>query len=110
NPAIGIYTNQLNDPTFAHSMEWNVHVSPTVAPLYPNGGGQSHYYAARNTDATPLKAGVETEKFIFYRGVASFDVPIQTKVLPNGDVEIWNLLPEGAMPTVILFESRGGRI
>jgi hypothetical protein len=109
-PTLAMYTNMLGDPTFSHSLEWNVHVSPNIAPLYPNGGGESHYYAARNTDATPLKAGVETEKFIFYRGVASFDVPIRTKVLANGDVEISNLLPEDRMPAAILFESRGGRM
>jgi hypothetical protein len=109
-PTLALFANMLNDPTFSHSLEWNVHVSPGPEPLYPNGGGQSHYYAARNTDATPLKAGVEAEKFIFYRGVASFDVPIRTRVLPNGDVEIWNLLPENRMPAAILFESRGGRM
>ena len=109
-PALALYTNVLADPNFAHSLEWNVHVAPGTNPIYPNGGTASHYYAARNTDATPLKAGVESEKFIFYRGVASFDVPIQTKVMPNGDVEIWNMLPEGDMPTAILFESRNGKM
>jgi hypothetical protein len=110
NPALSMYTNMLSDPGFSHTVEWNVHVSPGVAPLYPNGGGESHYYAARNTDATPLKAGPETEKFIFYRGVASFDVPIRTNVLATGDVEISNLLPENSMPAAILFESRGGKM
>jgi hypothetical protein len=78
--------------------------------LFPNGGTASHYYAARETDATPLKSGVESEKFIFYRGIANFDVPIQTKLLANGDVELWNLAVEGALPSVILFESRGGKM
>lgn len=109
-PALPIYANTLNDPNFSHTLEWKVRVSPDIAPLYPNGGGQSHYYAARETDATPLKVGVETEKFIFYRGIANFDVPIQTKLLPNGDVEVWNLAIEGALPAVILFESRNGRM
>jgi hypothetical protein len=109
-PALAIYANVLNDPNFAHSLEWKVRVSPETSPLYPNGGTNSHYYAARETDATPLRAGPETEKFIFYRGIASFDVPIQTKLLANGDVEVWNLAVEGALPTVILFESRNGKI
>ena len=109
-PSLAIYTNTLADPNFSHTLEWNVRVSPHEKPLFPNGGTASHYYAARETDATPLKVGVETEKFIFYRGIANFDVPIQTKLLANGDVEVWNLAVEGALPSVILFESRGGKM
>jgi hypothetical protein len=109
-PTLALYAATLSDPSWSHSMDWNVKVLPGTSPIYPNGGGESHYYAARNTDASPIKSGVESEKFIFYRGVASFDVPIQTKVLAGGDVEIWNILPEGSMPTVILFESRAGRV
>jgi hypothetical protein len=109
-PVLAIYTNTLNDPNFSHTLEWRVRVSPDEKPLFPNGGTASHYYAARETDATPLKSGVESEKFIFYRGIANFDVPIQTKLLANGDVELWNLAVEGALPSVILFESRGGKM
>src|SRR5207253_2438154 len=40
----------------------------------------SHYYAARATDANPIrinsKDSSETEKFLFYRGVASFKAPL----------------------------------
>jgi hypothetical protein len=109
-PALAIYTNTLNDPNFSHTLEWRVRVSPHEKSLFPNGGTSSHYYAARETDATPLKVGVESEKFIFYRGIANFDVPIQTKLLANGDVEVWNLAVEGALPSVILFESRNGKV
>lgn len=109
-PALALYTNILGDPTFSHTLEWKVRVSPDETPLYPNGGTASHYYAARETDATPLKVGVESEKFIFYRGIANFDVPIQTKLLANGDVEVWNLAIEGPLPSVILFESRNGKV
>jgi hypothetical protein len=103
-------TTTLNDERLIHSVRWNVSVSPSNPTLYPNGGGESHYYAARETDATPIRVGVESEKFIFYRGVANFRVPIQTKVLANGDIEVWNLLDEGPMPAVILFENRGGKV
>jgi hypothetical protein len=47
----------------------------------------SHYYAARETDANLLrldtKRGSETERFLFYRGVASFQAPL--KVTQQGD-------------------------
>ena len=110
NSAASFSTITLTDPNHVHSMQWYVKVSPGIPELYPNGGGESHYYAARATDATPLKVGVETEKFIFYRGVASFDVPIQTRVLANGDVELWNLGELGPLPAAILFESRNGKV
>jgi hypothetical protein len=110
DPVLPITAQTLIDPSFSHSLEWNVSVTPGVAPIFPNGGGKSHYYAARNTDATPITSGVQSEKFIFYRGVANFNVPIQAKVLGNGDVEVTDHIGEANIPAAILFESRGGRM
>jgi hypothetical protein len=109
-PALPITAQTLADPSFSHSVDWNVSVTPGAAPIYPNGGGTSHYYAARNTDATPIRSGVQSEKFIFYRGVANFNVPIQAKVLANGDVQVTDHIGEANIPAAILFESRGGRM
>lgn len=59
------------------------------------GNRDNHYYAARETDATPLEVALdpaeaevtrldgtfstdkEYEKFLFYRGLGNFDVPLQ---------------------------------
>lgn len=50
------------------------------ATLIPADGSQSHYYAARDTDASIVRfnnAGkAEHEKFLFYRGVGSFGTPL----------------------------------
>jgi hypothetical protein len=101
----------LRDPSLTGYVEWrNVRIGPSVPALFPNGGGQSHYYAARATDASPLKVGNQHEKFLFYRGVASFDVPIQTIALEDGAVEVSNLSADGPLPNVVLFENRGGKI
>lgn len=59
-----------------------VSAAPGVAP-FPVEPGASHYYAARETDADPIRVGTETEKFLFYRGVGSFRAPLT--VTQSGD-------------------------
>lgn len=54
----------------------------TALPVDPSG---SHYYAARETDAAVLRVAcgakkAEVEKFLFYRGVASFQAPLTVKL------------------------------
>jgi len=98
------------------SMRWaswiawpNVQVSPGAAPHFPVGTGESHYYAARNTDATPLTVDNQSERFLFYRGVGSFDVPISAKALGDTGVRIRNL-GRDALQGAVLFRNRGGVI
>jgi hypothetical protein len=99
----------LRTPGWVHTMNWDVQVAPTTTEVFPNGGEASHYYAARATDATPIRVGAESEKFIFYRGVANFEAPI--RVLTTGDsVLIVNAQGTTPLPAVILFESRNGRM
>src|SRR5262249_33124344 len=51
----------------------------------------SRYYAARETDAAPVRAtakhdGItktEQEKFLFYRGVGTFDMPLSVRALDD---------------------------
>ena len=103
--------NSLRDPDASGYIEWkSVEVSPTFGTPFPMTTGPSHYYAARNTDATPLRTGSQYEKFLFYRGVAGFDVPISTIALDDGSVAIRNFGNHGSLPNVVLFENRGGRI
>jgi hypothetical protein len=53
---------------------------------------ESRYYAARETDATPLRVAfkeegsqtTEQEKFLFYRGVGSFDMPLSVAAQGGG--------------------------
>jgi hypothetical protein len=73
-------------------LEWNkVTIEPTASSeKLIVDGGKSHYYAARETDASILKipasekSGAETEKFLFYRGVGHFDAPLNVKLDDNG--------------------------
>jgi hypothetical protein len=87
----------------------NVTVSPGGSTDFSSGEGESHYYAARNTDAAPLTVGAQRERFLFYRGVASFDVPLSASALGDGRVRIRNTAGS-PMRGVILFENQGGAV
>jgi hypothetical protein len=92
----------------ASTIAWRgVQVEPAGPALFPHDETGSHYYTARETDAAPLRAGRESEKFLFYRGVGSFDLPLAATVSSEGEVTIWNTGPD-AIPIVVLFSNRGG--
>lgn len=82
-------------------------VMPGADVKLPVEEKKSHYYPARNTDASLIRVcgvnGEQVEKFLFYRGVGTFELPL--KVALDGN----RVRAEGAGP-IILFENRGGRI
>lgn len=99
-----------------HGIRWaGVRVVPkaveqTAAGLLPADRSGSHYYAARQTEADLLHvktaqgssgSGVETEKFLFYRGVGSFRAPLQAGM--GGDEDYVTLNNTGAQPLTDLF-------
>jgi hypothetical protein len=87
----------------------NVRVTPAPADAFPVDTTGSHYYAARDTRATPIAVGTQTEKFLFYRGVARFELPIAATVDVAGDVELRNSTRE-PIDDVILFTNDHGRL
>jgi hypothetical protein len=89
------------------AIEWrDIQISPDTAGEFPVERGLSHYYAARETDAAPVRVASQNEKFLFYRGVGTLSLPISARAI-DGKVSIKNL---GSDPieSVILFENRGG--
>jgi hypothetical protein len=91
------------------SIEWrNVRISPKSTPEFPEGTGPSHYYTARQTDASPLQTGGGNEKFLFYRGVGNFPLPISAKVTTDGQVLAGSVNGK-PIDGVILFENRAGQ-
>jgi hypothetical protein len=74
----------------------------------------SHYYPARETDAAPVELvdpatkAVQHEKFLFYRGVGSFVLPVKAG-LEGRRVVLKNQGKEPVAP-VIVFENRGGKV
>jgi hypothetical protein len=91
-------------------LRWdNVAIAPNTTPHFPKGAEPSHYYPARETDAAPLTVGTQAEKFLFYRGVANFDVPISTVGLGDTSVRVTNL-GKSPLPVVMVFTNRGGKV
>ena len=100
----------LQDEKVTSSIEWrNVRIQPSAQPAFPREPGDSHYYPARETDAAPLQVGSQFEKFLFYRGVGNFEVPLSVVARNDGTIHLRN---RGVEPLdgVILFENRAGRI
>ena len=92
------------------AIEWSqVEVRPNTAPALQTESGPSHYYAARQTDSAPITVGGQHEKFLFYRGVGRFPVPLAARLTEGGTVLVENR-GHDAVPSVILFENREGRL
>ena len=92
------------------TLEWrDATVLPNAALSFPVKSSPSHYYAARQTDAAPLRVKDQSEKFVFYRGVGNFPVPFSARVRGDGKIRLWSM-GEVPIPGVILFERRGGTL
>ena len=113
-PVANLFDGSLYQAHADGSIAWDaVTISPTLRSEFPRQPQDSRYYAARMTSATPLRVktseGEQHEKFLFYRGVSTFRVPVSAKVTGDGKVQIENAAEE-EIPNTILFERRGDRV
>jgi len=81
-----------------------------LAALLPRESRGSHYYAAREADADFLQVAdangkLETEKFLFYRGIGNFEAPLKV-TLPGKDAGVVGLRNTGAHELRHLFLTR----
>lgn len=91
-----------------------IRLLPNEAPDFLREVADSHYYPARETDAVPIqvcnadKTRIEKEKFLFYRGVGDFSLPLSVKL----DGRNLSLRDTGTdeVKNLIVFENRGGRV
>ena len=75
------YPQVANPKNGGKAMQWkDVQVLAHPEITLPRETSGSHYYAARDTTANLVQTKGETEKFIFYRGVASFTAPLRVLV------------------------------
>ena len=87
---------------------------PHEQPNYLREAADSHYYPARETDSVAVqvcnfdKTKIETEKFLFYRGVGNFGLPLSVRI----DGKNLYLKDSGTdeVKNIIVFENRGGRV
>ncbi len=90
-------------------IEWDlVQVRPRRTPRFPVEEESSRYYTARETDADPLSVGDDHEKFLFYRGVGRFPIPLAA--LESGRNVIITNRGAKLVPFAMLFENRSGRL
>jgi hypothetical protein len=99
--------------TTKESINWGGFiVEPRAKERFPVDRSRSHYYPARETDAAPIRLGdeqrIEQEKFLFYRGIGNFDVPLSTRLA--GDQVIVRDKGREGIAGVIVFENREGRM
>jgi hypothetical protein len=100
----------LLDRESSAEIKWtNVLVRPGTKAMFPFENSPSHYYAARATDAAPIRVNRQDEKFLFYRGVAGFASPISATLGERGRVIVKNLAGS-EIPRVILFTKQGDRL
>ena len=106
-----LFDGSLSRPHPGGSIAWDsVIVAPTARVEFPRENRDNHYYAARMTSSTPLRvkspSGEQQEKFLFYRGVSTFSVPLSATLTTVGNVRVENRNEE-AIPNTILFERHG---
>ena len=91
-----------------------IRLLPNEQPNYLREAADSHYYPARETDAVAVqvcnfdKTKIEKEKFLFYRGVGDFGLPLSVRI----DGKNLYLRDSGTekIKNLIVFENRGGRV
>ncbi len=88
-------------------LRWpKVTILPGATVALPDEGLPSHYYAARNTDADVVRCRyngkTQHEKFLFYRGVGTFDLPLAAR-LAGDDV----VVATSSIRRVVVVERRG---
>ena len=104
----------LNNERTRGEVWWkSVQVDPAAVPNFPVDDVQTHYYAARETSSTPLRVNehsrTQNEKFLFYRGVADFHIPLSVTTNADGSLLLRN---QGTAPilNMIVFERRGEKV
>ncbi len=106
--ARGVYNGD-----YGSAIDWGrLTVLPGVEVELPTENNQSHYYPARETDAAPLRVcgekAQEHEKFLFYRGVGTFDLPLSARLADENAVVTSRGRENVAQ--FILFENRDGKV
>jgi hypothetical protein len=102
-----------------HRLVWDgISVLPKQDVRLLSEKEESRYYAARDTDAAPLRvsfqgeggrAVTEPEKFLFYRGVGTFAMPLTVKAMGE---DRFGLRWEGqkAPGAMVLVRVQGGKV
>lgn len=100
-------------------IQWNgVRVLPGSQVWLENYLDKNHYYAARETDAATVQVTQvnhseeqpETERFLFYRGVGTFNLPVSVRLDKDVTPNLIALNSTCDRRKVVLFENRNGKV
>ena len=101
-------------------IRWSeVRVLPYAQAAIERDDEKNHYYAARETDAATVQVAPakqpegqpENEKFLFYRGVGTFNLPISVRLETEANGDLISLDSRCQYSRkVVLFENRNGRV
>src|SRR6266568_729055 len=113
-PAGNLSNENLHKAGASGRIAWDsVTLAPNGRSDFPTGDRNNHYFAARMTSSTPVRvktpAGDQQEKFLFYRGVSTFSVPLSATLTPEDELLVENRSEE-EIPNAILFERRGEKV
>ena len=113
-PAGDLYGENLHKAGASARIAWDsVTLAPNGRADFPTGDRNNHYFAARMTSSTPVRvktaSGDQQEKFLFYRGVSTFSVPLSATLDAAGKLRIKNH-GDQEIPTTVLFERRGEKV
>jgi len=99
----------------SEGIDWGrLKVMPGAPLTFPVESAESHYYPAREVDAAPVQVGGtngrpgQQEKFLFYRGVGTFDLPLSVRL--EGETVVLKNLGQEEITHLVIFENRGGRV
>jgi len=103
----------MPDQVYPGAIQWsNVELLPRANEGLPANKVASHYYHARATDATTLRVWQrnkkEYEKFLFYRGVGTFALPLSASLAEDRGIVVD--AGDSSIREVVLFENRKGKI
>ncbi len=91
-------------------VNWNpFQVRPGPPPTFPTEPTHNHYYPARETDADPIHVRGEDEKFLFYRGVGDFKLPLKASLTRDAKVQLTHSQQQ-PLGRLMVFEKRGDKI
>ena len=92
-------------------IDWGqIELQPDYRGGFPREAVKNHYYPARETDAVPVQVCSSTkpikehEKFLFYRGVGTFPLPLRA-TLSGSDIRLENR-SNSLIPSIIVFDRR----
>jgi hypothetical protein len=103
-------TSGIEAAGFASTVTWpEVTIMPGAEETYPTETQPNHYYAARQTDAAPIQSSSQREKFLFYRGVGKFPIPLSATETSDGRIAV-KASGTDAVAAIVAFENRDGKI